>query len=168
MENSKFKSKHLKLVSALRKSGFEGFESVKILRNKAYLVPSEPGVYLILRVSDSFPKFLSVGTGGYFKNKNPNVSVARLKKEWVPGATLAYVGNSSNLNRRIIQLIKFGEGEKIGHWGGRLVWQLSDAEQLLVCWKVVRGSQPEETKKKILQNFKQLYGGRRPFANLND
>ena len=174
MENSKVNSNHLKSVSGLKELGFAGFVSAKTLRTKAHLIPSEPGVYLLLRDSDSPPKFLSVGTGGYFKNKDPNVSVTRLKNEWVPDATIVYVGKAggigldSNLNNRINQLIKFGEGKKVPHWGGRLVWQLCDAEQLLVCWKVARESQPRKIEKMIIEKFKQSHRGMRPFANLQD
>ena len=174
MENSKINSNHLKSVSGLQKLDFAGFVSVKTLRTKAHLIPSEPGVYLILRDSDSPPKFLSVGTGGNFKNRDPNVSVTRLKNEWVPDSIIVYVGKAggvgvkSNLKIRIKQLIKFGEGKKAPHWGGRFVWQLCDSEQLLLCWKVARESQPKEIEKMIIGKFKRSYGGKRPFANLQD
>ena len=174
MEISYINSNRLKSASGLQELGFAGFIRVRTLRTKAHLIPSEPGVYLLLRDSDSPPGFLTVGTGGSFKNEDPNVSVARLKNEWVPDATIVYVGKAggidfdSNLNNRINQLIKFGEGKKVPHWGGRLVWQLCDAEQLLVCWKVAIESQPREFEKVIIGKFKQSHGGMRPFANLQD
>ena len=69
MQNSKLNSNHLKSVSGLQGLGFAGFVSVKTLRTKAHLAPSEPSVYLLLRNPDSLPEFLSVGTGGNFKKK---------------------------------------------------------------------------------------------------
>ncbi len=148
--------------------------SVETLRAKMHCIPSERGVYLLLRNSDSPPKFHSVGTGGHFKNKDPNVSIKKLEREWVLDATIVYIGKAggvnieANLKSRIKELIKFGEGKKYPHKGGRLVWQLCDAEQLLVCWKILKESQPREIEKAIIGIFKRSHGGMRPFANLRD
>ncbi len=129
-------------------------------------IPASPGVYLVLRDGTSFPKFRTPGTGGYFKGKNPNVPISRLREEWVAGAIVVYVGQTGNLWRRIGQLIQFGQGADIGHWGGRLMWQLAQAEELQVCWKKVVDKKPVTVKNDILEQFKSKYGGKRPFANL--
>ena len=31
--------------------------------------------------------------------------------------------------------MKFGSGKKVGHKGGRFIWQLKDSANLVVCWK---------------------------------
>ena len=67
-----------------------------------------------------------------------------------------------------MDLFEFGAGKKVPHWGGRLVWQLSDAEQMLVCWKVIAEREPRTVEKMIIGKFKQLHRGMRPFANLRD
>ena len=165
---------HLKSVSGLRKLGFAGFVSIESLRDRVHRIPFEQGVYLLLRNVDLPPKFLSIGTGGHYKNKDPNVPITRLKNEWVSDATIVYVGKAggkeleSNLNSRIRDLLRFGEGKKAPHSGGRLVWQLYDVEQLLVCWKVVTECEPRTIEKMIIGKFKQLHRGMRPFANLRD
>ena len=94
----KISSNHLKSVSGLRELGFEGFVSVETLRAKMHCIPSERGVYLLLRNSDSLPKFHSVGTGGHFKNEDPNVSIRKLEREWVPDATIVYIGKAGGVN----------------------------------------------------------------------
>ncbi len=82
------------------------------------------------------------------------------------GAFVVYVGQSGNLRKRIGELIKFGQGANVGHKGGRLVWQLVQAEELLLCWKEVVDNKPGNIKKDFLEKFESVYGGRRPFANL--
>ncbi len=84
------------------------------------------------------------------------------------GAIVVYVGQTGNLQRRIGELIQFGQGADIGHRGGRLMWQHAQAEELQVCWKKVVGNKPGDVKKDILEQFKSKYRGRRPFANLKD
>ena len=174
MEISEICFSYFKSVSGLRSLGFAGFVSIESLRDRVHLIPSEQGVYLLLRNLDLPPKFLSIGTGGHYKNKDPNVPITRLKNEWVFDATIVYVGKAggieikSNLKSRITGLLRFGEGKKAPHSGGRLVWQLCDAEQLLVCWKVVKETEPRKIEKMIIGKFKQSHQGMRPFANLND
>ena len=79
---------HLTSVSGLRKLGFVGFRSIESLRKRVHLIPFEQGVYLLVRKVNLPPKFLSIGTGGHFKNKDPNVPIRRLKNEWVSDATI--------------------------------------------------------------------------------
>lgn len=65
--------------------------------------------------------------------------------------------------------MQFGQGEPIGHWGGRLIWQLKDAKDLIVCWKVLgKDEEPREVEKEMIQAFKKGHDGKRPFANLQD
>lgn len=75
-------------------------------------------------------------------------------------------GSSGTLKNRIRQMLRFGRGARVDHWGGRLVWQLRDAEQLQVCWKEIRTGEPKVVETQWIQTFKSLYDGKRPFANL--
>ena len=87
--------KGLNSVPGLRQQGFEGFLKVRELRQAPRNpVPAEPGVYLFLHTLAAAPEFLIEGTGGRFKNRDPNVSPERLRKEWVEGALIVYVGQS--------------------------------------------------------------------------
>lgn len=161
-------------VPGLRRLGFEGYRTVANQRGEGLDdVPEEPGVYLVIRTNNTPPCFLDVGTGGRFKGKDPNVSLSRLEQEWVQGALALYVGQAGSksvgtLRKRIGELIRFGEGEPVGHYGGRLIWQLHDADELMVCWKTLQNGDPRNVEKKLIQDFKKLHEGRRPFANLQD
>ncbi len=167
-------SDSLTSIAGLRSQGFDGFVTVADLRRgNRDNIPAVPGVYLVLRDCASHPEFLDVGTGGRFKNKDPNVSVSKLKDEWVEGAVIVYVGQAGSkskrtLKKRIGELIRFGQGSPVGHRGGRLIWQLRGADRLLVCWKEVADDDPRELEKELIAAFKSVYGDRRPFANLRD
>lgn len=65
-----------KEVETLRKDGFTGFVPVAELRGNSSILPDESGVYIVVRDQDRAPEFLPIGTGGFFKGKNPNVDLA--------------------------------------------------------------------------------------------
>ena len=62
-------------IEEVKNSGFEGFVPIEQLRPDKSAIPSGAGVYLVVRETNTAPRFLSEGTGGYFKKKNPNVSI---------------------------------------------------------------------------------------------
>ena len=39
-------------------------------------------------------------------------------------------------------MLRFGQEAPVGHWGGRLVWQLRYAERLQVCWRALHENDP--------------------------
>lgn len=43
--------------------------------------------------------------------------------------------------------MSFGQGKPVGHWGGRLIWQLEDVKDLIVCWKVLEKEEPRDVEK---------------------
>lgn len=165
------------------KLGFEGFKPVSELMDSVDVVPDRKGIYMVLRVATAVPVFVEKGTGGFFKGKNPNVAVQKLEKNWIEGEPVLYIGKAggtkkkkditvsvskATLQSRVAQYMRFGQGESIGHWGGRLIWQLEDAKDLVVCWKVLEKEEPREEEKKMIQEFKEQHDGKRPFANLRD
>lgn len=152
----------------LKDEGFEGFISVKELKLDFDngTIPKEEGVYHILRLSNDTPRFLQKGSGGYFKGKDPNVSIDELHSNWIDADPIVYIGKAKELFKRIQQYIKFGSGKAVGHRGGRYIWQLADSDDLLVCWKSVSNSRAVE--KALIADFKNSHNGKRPFANLRD
>ena len=52
----------------------------------------------------------------------------------------------------------------VAHWGGRYLWQLADAEDLVLCWKPTPRSDPRSVEKAMISDFEVTYG-RRPYAN---
>ena len=63
------------IIENLKSYNFEGFITIAKLKNNRAIIPQMPGVYLVLRLSESEPLFLETGTGGFYKQRNPNVSI---------------------------------------------------------------------------------------------
>ena len=61
------------------------------------------------------------------------------------------------------QLVRFGRGEPIAHWGRRVLWQLADHEDLVVAWQMAED--PVGREAALLAAFREQHG-RLPFANL--
>lgn len=153
---------------ALALVGFEGFLKIEDCRKDYAKFPELPGVYIVLRRNDQNPKFLSIGSGGYFKGKNPNVGIQELNDNWVSEAKVVYIGmTTSTLKKRLSAYLNFGKGARVGHKGGRFIWQLEDHEELVVCWKTMSCGSPKEYETELIRDFKNRYG-KRPFANLVD
>lgn len=161
--------------------GFQGFHTIESLRASLpalALVPSEPGVYAVLKSDDPAsptraiePTFLEVSPGGHFKRKDPTVPVAQLRDGWCADATVLYFGqtgartSAATLRSRLKQLLQFGSGQPVGHWGGRLLWQVPSIEQALIAWLPSSTQDPEELKGRLIAEFAELHG-KRPLANL--
>lgn len=158
----------------LKKLGFVGFKTVRELMNSCKDIPQNMGVYVVLRENESEPQFVKEGTGGFFKGKDPNVSFSELKTNWIDNEPVVYIGkagganSSATLQKRLGQYLRFGQGEDIGHWGGRYIWQLSDSQDLVICWKTLTDNEPREVEHQMIADFKTAHGGKRPFANLRD
>ncbi|SJL27691.1 hypothetical protein PGIN_YH522_00569 [Porphyromonas gingivalis] len=152
-------------IEEIKKYGFKGFESVKDLREDSSRIPKKKGVYLVLKPQDMDVDFLETGTGGHTKG-NPNVSRDKLKAIRIEDMLVLYVGRTGRtLYKRINELLRFGQGENIGHRGGRYLWQINHSEELVICWKEMQDEDPEEIWKQLLWDFESKYS-KLPFANL--
>lgn len=155
----------------LKDFGFTGFKSVEQLWNDNSCIPNERGVYLIINSNSSATKFLSKGVGGYFKQKDPNISLSELKENWVENCQVLYIGqaggngSSATLNKRLKQYLDFGKGKPVGHYGGRLIWQLATHKDLIVAWKPTKENDPKAEESTLINEFYNYYG-KLPFANL--
>jgi hypothetical protein len=162
---------------ALTTAGFEGWLTWPKIRKAGYAdIPSLPGVYVIVRMGAAPPAFVHPGTGGRFKGEDSSVPQARLEAEWVDGARVLNIGKADarkaggvndGLRGRLREYGRFGAGEPVGHRGGRLIWQLADADKLLVAWHVVTWDETaRDYERRLLARFAELHDGHRPFANL--
>lgn len=161
------------IIPQLKALGFKGFDTIGNIKYTNYkMLPKERGIYIILYPAD-LPKFLSVGTGGAFKAKNPNVSSSELESNWVKNTPIIYIGKaggesgSATIHSRLKQYFRFGEGKPVGHWGGRYIWQLDKADNLIVCWLTLPDDIPSQVETALIKEFRAHYG-QRPFANLKD
>ena len=157
--------------ACLEADGFGGFVRFDDLHGAE--VPVVPGVYVIVRQRDGEPEFLPSSPAGRFKGKDPSVTRERLEAEWVTGTGVIYIGKASGgvsgtrgLRKRLDEFRRFGEGKPVGHWGGRLIWQLDESDTLLVCWKKT-SVEPAIVESAMIQDFMTEFG-RRPFANLRN
>lgn len=159
-------------IDNLRCNGFSGFVSVAALRPDLTQIPDIRGVYMVVREIGNRPQFRATGSGGHYKGTDPNVPIEKLRMNWVEETCVLYIGKAgdehshSTLRSRLRQYLQFGAGEPIGHKGGRYIWQLEDAEDLLFCWKPLPSGNPPKEEAALLAAFKCQYEGRLPFANL--
>ena len=155
----------------LEAAGFDGFVDARQLRDsRLAAVPQLPGVYVVLRVADAAPDFLSISVGGRFKGSDPTVPTQVLRAKWVPGAHLLYVGKATagsrgtnSLRTRLGSLLRYGAGQPVGHQGGRYLWQVKGADDYLYAWCV--SSDPTVEENHLMTDFLTAYGAY-PFANI--
>jgi len=131
-------------------------------------VPSTSGVYIIVYKRLNRPRFLVEGTGGWFRKKNPNVSIEKLNDKWINFESnedrILYIGQSSNLRKRMKLFVRFGKGSPVGKWGGRYIWQIAGVDKLEVYFKETDA--PREKEKQLIRSFKNSHKEKLPFANL--
>lgn len=160
-------------IDDIKKAGFVGFKTMQELFVDSSQLPTIKGVYLVLNLDKTPPAFLTTGSGGHFKGRNPNVSLVELKSNWVDKTLVVYIGkagsdsSSATLKSRLKQYFGFGQGKNIGHWGGRLIWQIASSHNLVVCWKPLSNDDPRTVEAQLIKMFVNQFG-RRPFANLAD
>ncbi len=153
---------------------FDGCCSIReLIKSGCKKLPDkEGGVYLVLLPELGRPRFLVTGSGGFFRGRDPNVPISKLRSNWVDGAKVLYIGKAGggprgSLRTRVRALVRFGQGRRVGHWGGRYLWQLKSSGDLRVCWMTTPEENPREVEHRLIQMFKEKYG-QRPFANLTD
>ena len=147
---------------SLEAEGFVGWMPFPAIRASA--CPSSGGVYVITYTGSDPVAFAERSCGGWFKGKDPTVAHEALAANWVDGAEVVYIGKADQLKRRLTQFADFGAGKPIGHWGGRLIWQLPNIDRLLVAWKETTGRVPVEVESELIAAFRQAHG-KPPFAN---
>ncbi|MBM3436217.1 MAG: hypothetical protein FJY07_08405 [Bacteroidetes bacterium] len=158
-------------IDEIKIYGFEGFNTVKSLWQNRKIIPKEMGVYLVLNPEFENPEFIFPDVGGFFKSKNPNISLEELKTKWVEDSMVVYIGKAgeqgknATLHSRIGHYLRFGQGKKAGHWGGRYIWQLANYYDLIFCWKVTEGENPRKVETKLIDEYYQQFH-KLPFANL--
>lgn len=115
--------------------------------------------------------FLERSIAGHFKGRDPTVDAQALAANWVPGAATLYIGMADwrkrgkhPLRKRLQEFARIGAGEAVGHWGGRLIWQLADSDQLLVAWKGTPHRIPKAVEDALIADFRDAFG-KPPFAN---
>ena len=155
--------------SDLKNRGFLGFRRFREL--DLLEIPREPGVYAVLRDNNQIPHVLDASVGGWFKGKNPTMDRHTLTAKLSRSAETLYIGKADKgsgnrgLRKRITEFVQFGNGEPIGHWGGRCIWQLADSQDLRIAWLPVLDRSAGEMESELIDEFLHTYASL-PFANL--
>ena len=152
-------------IDELKLAGFIGFKTIKELELNNSIIPIENGVYLVLNINKKKVEFQEIGSGGFFKGIDPNVSISILEENWVDNTIVLYIGKANSLKKRLIQYIQFGNGRNVGHYGGRYIWQIRNCKTLVVCWKILKNDNPKSIESDLIKEYKRIYI-KRPFANL--
>lgn len=163
-------------IDSLKAAGFEGFVTVATLWEKGCKqIPSTKGVYVIVRNLDNSHEIRDKSRGGWFKDKDPTISKAILETRWIDEAIVLYIGQAggikgdkvteATLQKRLETYMKFGRGVKAAHRGGKAIWQLENASDLLVCWRAELNEDPRHVETQLIQEFKQQHNRKCPFAN---
>lgn len=178
-ENSASKSYHynknnVDMVAEISKEldctlQFKGFKTIRELKESCSEVPSSNGVYLVLRRNNQQPIFSISSLGGYVKvpNDSPCYSLSYLQEQYVNGTCILYIGKSTNMRSRLRSYMRFGQGKRASHGGGRAIWQMADVDDFVICWaETLENSRMVEWR--MIQAFKLSHEGKRPFANMSD
>jgi hypothetical protein len=105
--------------------------------------------------------------------RTPTVPIERLHRLWIDGAIVLYIGKAGGgdsgalLQERLWAYMRFGASEPVGHWGGRLIWQLENCHDLTICWKACVEVDAAKREGELIREFAKTHG-RRPFANLRN
>ena len=149
--------------------GFQGFKTIKYLKDNLDEIPNTKGVYIV--ISNNKPTFLEKNKGGHFKNLDPTVSMDSLKEKWVEEEQIIYIGQAggnysrSSLSHGITQFLDFGSGKPVTNWGGRYIWQLKETDDLVIAWKETF-EDPRVVESMMLERFEAIHG-KLPFANIS-
>ena len=159
----------IKNFSERNPQGFCGFEKIVDLGNACCSVPTEAGVYMVLIPDATWqPVFHTSGEGDRVNNVTPQ-SVHELERRWVYGARIIYIGKAggpqykTTLKARLQAYMRYGNGIKAAHRGGRSIWQMENIEDCFVAWRVAP-QDPKACEKILLQKFNDIYK-QLPFAN---
>jgi excinuclease UvrABC nuclease subunit len=151
----------------LQACGFIGFvKAGDLLGGKVGEVPREPGVYAWLYEKPGRPKFLVKSPAGWFKGRDPTITVEALRGNWIEGSSVVYLGEAGDLQKRLKQRLAFRAGRLVGAWGGRALWQIPASEDLVFAWRATDSKQEAiALEHELLAAFRRIHDGRRPFAN---
>ena len=145
--------------------GFKGLHPIgALIDGQAATAPEAPGVFVVCRLAEVPARFATANTAGKWKGQDPTLPVELLKEAWHPEAALLFVGGGANLRQRLRLFLDFGGGKAVAHWTGRALWQLSDAEDLIVGW---RPGDPKGDALALSQAFEARFGTP-PWANALD
>ena len=126
-------------------------------------VPEAHGIYQVL-----VPDGMKIAFRSAARNVHAPwypVEVLEEKFSKCQNQTLIYIGKASGkkgLRQRVKQYMKYGWNESVNHKGGRAIWQIANADKLLLQFECCEDA--DEAEHRLLREYKQKNGGY-PLAN---
>ena len=166
----------------------DGHDRVESLINhpeKMSQVPAAGGVYAVITPDSAMPEFIMWQYGNYYKKKDKKTgienikplmySIAVLEDSWISDTSIIYFGKADDLHKRINDYIRYynklqecqhthEQLNKVAHRGGRSIWQIKGAENLIIAWMLTPNETPKLVEAGLIKTFKEKHGCR-PFAN---
>jgi hypothetical protein len=140
--------------------GFEGF--LPLVKLPVKNVTPKKGVYIVLRPNADAPYVLL--------DHSPLAPYAlvELEERWIPGAPIVYIGKAGTPTSKggLKSRLRPYSRKARGHSGGRSIWQLKDADELLTCWIETPGLDPRQVEADYLDEFARVHQAQ-PFANVD-
>lgn len=122
-------------------------------------IPGQHGIYVVLRPYPDAPYV--------FAEKNPlgAYTLDDLQRRWLAGAPIVYIGKAGSMGGLRERIRRYSR-KRSNHSGGRSIWQLQDADDLLICWITTPGLNARHVEEDYLDEFKEAHGSQ-PFANIH-
>lgn len=163
--------KNEEIMKEVAKLKLNGCATVKELKQSCANIPDCNGLYFVLREpTDYIPAFQPQGTVLEHAGRLLSYPVDMLKSKWVENTQIIYIGKSdSSLRRRISTYINFGKGKQASHRGGRAIWQLPDADNLIMGWRKLPATESARSAEhQLIVEFRNAHAGMLPFANFKE
>lgn len=126
-------------------------------------IPDQTGVYFVLVPQGMDIRFRSTAVNCHAPFYGENILRDKYRK--CGNKTVLYIGKASGkkgLRQRLRQYMKYGWNEAVNHKGGRAIWQIEHAENLVLSYEVC--AEADEREHSLLKEFRKKYNTL-PLAN---
>lgn len=119
-------------------------------------IPEKPGIYFVLVPQGMGIRFRPTAVNRHAPFYGEDVLRDKYRK--CGNKTVLYIGKASGekgLRQRLRQYMKYGWNEAVNHKGGRAIWQIEHAENLLLTYEVCEEADAREHS--LLKEFRDKY-----------
>ena len=147
--------------AGLESVGFRGFVTFDDVRIPRHLeLPKTHGIYAVVRPGSTKRAFTSTSLA-----EGKPYEVETLVGRWVEDSPILYIGKADPAKGGIHSRVKQYARRGSSHTGGRAIWQLADANELLVGWAPTDEELGRTVEQRWIARFEETFG-RKPFANV--
>lgn len=119
-------------------------------------IPDKTGVYFVLVPQGMDIRFRPTAVNRHAPFYGEDVLLEKYRK--CGNKTIPYIGKASGkkgLHQRLRQYMKYGWNEAVNHKGGRAIWQIEHAENLLLTYEACEEADVREHS--LLKEFRDKY-----------